>query len=102
MAKELVNFGFIAELGKIMKNTHQSDVLREMAILGYGNVAGESIEFRDTVLSTNIQSQICNDLLAAEDGSKLMRSIMWCLVNFLKGKLRPKIDVIKVICSTLS
>ena len=31
-----------------------------------------------------------------------MRNTIWCLVNFLKGKLRPKFEQVKVICATLS
>ena len=35
---------------KIMKNAQSSYDLKEMAILSYGNVAGESLEHRDIVL----------------------------------------------------
>jgi len=38
----------------------------------------------------------------AEDGSSLMRTATWTLVNFLKGSQNPRLEKVEIICQTLS
>ena len=61
----------------------------EQVIWCYGNIAGENLALRDTVIADDVVGIMASALDRAAGDSTAMRNISWCLANFMKGERPP-------------
>lgn len=72
--------------------------VREQAVWALGNIAGDSSEYRDLVLSTgNSMQRLITILTNSQVSPKLtmIRNATWCMSNFCRGKPKPNFNQIK-------
>ena len=88
----LVEKGVIPKLAVLMKN--EKNKLKNQAIWALGNISGECIEYRDTVINYGIIPTLVNTLLATKD-IEILKNGSWALLNFIRGKPVPDYEKIK-------
>lgn len=72
--------------------------VREQAVWALGNIAGDSSEYRDLVLSTgNSMQRLITILTNTQVSPKLtmIRNATWCMSNFCRGKPKPDFNQIR-------
>ena len=60
----------------------------------YGNIAGESLALRNSILMDGVVVPMALALDQAEANSSAMRNISWCLANFMKGDELPQYELV--------
>jgi len=79
--------------------------VREQAVWALGNIAGDSSDYRDLVLSTGNSMQCLISILTNDQVSPkltMIRNVTWCMSNFCRGKPKPNFDRIKVCIPILA
>ena len=87
----VVNEGAIPRFVALL-NTMYDDI-KEQAIWGLGNIAGDSTALRDQVLQAGALRPLCNQI----DGSTkltMLRNATWALSNFCRGSPLPPMEIV--------
>ena len=90
----LVDANILPAFKQLVSNPQVSAEVLEQVIWCYGNIAGESLELRDTVLADGVVGPIAAALDNAPADSSMIRNLSWCLSNFMKGKRRAPFEQI--------
>jgi len=72
--------------------------VREQAVWALGNIAGDSSDYRDSVLRTNNSMQSLIEIITNNQVTPkltMIRNATWCISNFCRGKPKPDFDSIK-------
>jgi len=79
--------------------------VREQAVWALGNIAGDSSEYRDLVLSTGDSMKRLITILTNNQISPkltMIRNATWCMSNFCRGKPKPNFDQIRASIPVLA
>lgn len=80
---------------KILKNHSHNDILVQIVWL-LGHLSGESIEFRDIILNSNVYQKVLSSLRHPVLASDLIRQSTWLLSNLLRGKPSPSLKNVHI------
>jgi len=72
--------------------------VREQAVWALGNIAGDSSEYRDSVLNTGNSMQRLITIISNNQVTPkltMVRNATWCMSNFCRGKPKPEFNSIK-------
>jgi len=85
----------------------------EQAVWGLGNIAGDSPEFRDAVLSANAMQELITVFVEAPPpagqpkkrqragGHRLVRNLCWSLANMCRGKPEPPLSLLQPLLQNM-
>jgi len=102
-AKEVVELGVIDPLVNML--SHPSSEVKEQATWVIGNIAGDGISYRDSLLSKNVIALMLNNLKTTYDSiidSSFIKTSIWSFSNIFRGKPSPKKKYIDLILPHLS
>jgi hypothetical protein len=82
----------------------QSAELRDQCMWALGNIAGDSVDLRSTILGTDIVKEIVH-LFAFNPSVGMIRTLTWTMSNLWRGKPRPEealvLPTLPIICDIL-
>eukprot|EP00005_Dracoamoeba_jomungandri_P003703 CAMPEP_0174252310 /NCGR_PEP_ID=MMETSP0439-20130205/1835_1 /TAXON_ID=0 /ORGANISM="Stereomyxa ramosa, Strain Chinc5" /LENGTH=531 /DNA_ID=CAMNT_0015332827 /DNA_START=73 /DNA_END=1668 /DNA_ORIENTATION=- len=87
----VVNVHAVIPFVKLL-NSHNADV-REQAIWALGNIAGESTQCRDFILSQGVISLMAKTFQSNPTPS-MLKNATWSLSNFCRGKPAPDFELV--------
>jgi len=78
-----------------------SEDVREQAVWALGNIAGDSPNFRDLVLTSGGLHPVMK-ILGESAKTSMMRNTTWTLSNLCRGKPPPPLEWVSPACATLA
>jgi len=83
----IVREGAIPAFVDLLRSDNAS--VQEQAVWALGNIAGDSVGYRDAVLSTSALNDIVEILSKPGVPLSMLRTATWAISNFMRGKPRP-------------
>mmetsp|Transcript_12555 Transcript_12555/g.20885 ORF Transcript_12555/g.20885 Transcript_12555/m.20885 type:complete len:749 (+) Transcript_12555:75-2321(+) len=91
----VVESGAAAEFEKMLVAADEQ--VREQAAWALGNIAGDSIEFRDKLLSMATITVLARsmEIYGSENNMPMMRNAAWLVSNLFRGQPRPELELVQ-------
>jgi len=98
--KVCVNQGVVPKLIDLLDSPSKD--VRDQAVWAIGNIAGDSVKFRDEVLNHNALMPLLRQLDPSTTHISMLRNATWTLSNLCRGKPQPPFELVKPALPTLA